>query len=109
MEVCREGERLVIRVRGEMDLDWERAHGSEVRRALDSRMRFVVFDLAETSFVDSTGLGVVAYAIRHASERVILVGAALRIRQLVHASGLGAFLTLVDGWEDIASPDHPLE
>jgi anti-anti-sigma factor len=103
VELCREDERLIIRVRGEMDLDWERTHGSRVRSAIAYQPPFVVFDLHDAVFVDSTGLGVMAYAIRHASERVILVGAALRIRQLIHASGLQELLTLVDGWDDVTS------
>jgi anti-anti-sigma factor len=91
-----------------MDLDWERTHGSDVRNALSSRPRFVVFDLSDAVFVDSTGLGLMAYAIRHASESVILVGAALRISQLIEASGLSGFLTLVDSWNDIADSSQRL-
>ena len=59
---------VVIRLRGELDV----ATSVELRRvlaqALEGRPRALVFDLADLSFVDSTGIGVLVGACRRAEE-----------------------------------------
>lgn len=59
---------VVIRLRGELDV----ATSVELRRvlaqALEEKPRDLVFDLADLSFVDSTGIGVLVGACRRAEE-----------------------------------------
>jgi anti-anti-sigma factor len=101
MQLCESGAGLLVTVQGEMDLDWERTNGSDLRAALNGALSSVVFELSDVTFVDSSGLGVMAYAVRAAPEGTFLIGAGLRIRHVIAASGLLSMLTIAESWADI--------
>jgi len=59
-EVRPEQDHVVIAPRGELDMATVGAVEQELRRQLDSGIRTLVLDLAGLSFMDSTGLHLVA-------------------------------------------------
>lgn len=65
----------VVAVRGEIDIFTAPALKREIAQAIDSGTRLFVLDLTETSFLDSTALGVIISA----SKRVRPLGGALAI------------------------------
>ena len=88
--VERQGDALVVRLGGELDL----YNAPQVRKALmdacaDSPQRLVV-DLSEVEFVDSTALGVLIEARRQLDNRraFLLAAPGLETRRALEISGL---------------------
>lgn len=73
---------VVLSPRGVVDAFSAESLGVELARAAEAGIRLVVLDLAETTLIDSSGLGAI-------------LGASLRLRER------GASLSLVAGREDV--------
>lgn len=72
-EVARHGETVVVEASGELDLSVAKAFEDELRKALSNGTSAVVLDLAQVTFIDSTGLRALirmAEETRHNGERL---------------------------------------
>ena len=92
-EIVKEGERLLARVRGEID-----HHSAKpLREGIDHSMRrerprVLVLDLGEVSFMDSSGLGFVLGRIALAEEmdcRVEIRRSSERVLRILAMGGIG--------------------
>jgi anti-sigma B factor antagonist len=94
-----EGERLVVRARGELDLASAAGFEAKLRDAIRANSFGVILDLGGVTFIDSTGLRVLisAATLSHASRRelIVLQGSA-QVKQVIEASGVEGLLPLVD-------------
>jgi stage II sporulation protein AA (anti-sigma F factor antagonist) len=92
-------DQVVIAVRGEIDL----ATAEQFREIIDEAIlpgARLVIDLASTSFIDSTGLGVLAWAQAHladSSGAVIIRSPSRSTKKILNICGLDRILTIEDG------------
>jgi anti-anti-sigma factor len=64
IEVERDGATLLISPRGELDISSTRALDVVLRKGVDGDAPRVILDLREVSFIDSTGLRLLVFALR---------------------------------------------
>ena len=92
-EIVREGDRLLARVKGEIDHHSAKPLREGIDRSLRSaRPRVLVLDLGEVSFMDSSGLGFVLGRIALAEEmdcRVEICRSSERILRILTMGGVG--------------------
>jgi anti-sigma B factor antagonist len=92
-----EGGHAVLRVAGQLDLQSVPALRTALLDLVDGSHPQVIVDLAEMTFIDSTGLGVLAAATRRASgngARLCISGAQSRVAALIRRTGLERYLPL---------------
>jgi anti-sigma B factor antagonist len=92
----------VVSLRGEIDAMTAPRLGSRLFGLADEGKRAVVVDLAEVSFMDSTGIGVLLNALRHYTARhmqMVLVCPTERVLRPFQVTGLMGHLTIVDSRE----------
>jgi anti-anti-sigma factor len=91
--VQRNGESITIAVSGELDL----ATVDRARHALDEVPpdASVVLDLSALTFIDSTGLGLIAAAAKQTGGRLTVIPN-VRTRRLLDLTGMTDRLTLLD-------------
>lgn len=68
-------------------------------KMMDAEVKDVVFDFAETEFMDSSGIGVIMGRYKKTDclgGRVIAVHANRRIRQILRMAGLDRFVEITD-------------
>jgi anti-sigma B factor antagonist len=108
VDVVRERPELVIAVRGELDL----ATAPLLRDAFEGADReagaFAVVDLAEVSFIDSSGLRVLAQCQRMLTESdernaLRLVVATDVVRRVLEVTGMHSFFSVYDALDDALS------
>jgi anti-anti-sigma factor len=96
--VRRSRDAVVVVVRGELDLATAGAL-EEVLEGSEAQARTVVLDLREVTFMDSSGLNVVAAQHRRAQadgfDFAVAVGGAPHVERLFSLSGLAGTLALV--------------
>jgi anti-sigma B factor antagonist len=95
--------RLVIAVRGAIDLFAAPELKGRLLEALDAGTREVVLDLCNASFVDSTGLGVLLAARKRLAAlggRLIVVISQPRVDRVLEIAGLDAIFEVVPTRED---------
>ena len=84
---------------GDVDATWFDQHDAEIRSVLESCPREVVIDVESVTFMDSSGLGLIARCVKECQSQqgaVYLVGSNPIIRSLVDMVGLSQMLTLVE-------------
>lgn len=80
------GEPVVVHLDGEIDLDSADAVCEHL--AIASRLgEDIVIDLRAVTFIDSTGIGVLAHAVRRGAE-IDIRGAESQVRRAIGLSGL---------------------
>ena len=92
-------ESYVIDLAGEVDLHTAPELKDELMRVIDAGGRFVIVDLTETTFVDSTTLGVLLGGLkrlRPVGGAVILVCGNPNIRKIFEITLLDRVFTIVD-------------
>lgn len=92
-----DGERVMLVVRGEVDMATAPILRSNLDKAVSESAPSVVVDLAEVTFLDSVGLGVLATAhetLREAGRQLILRGAQGTVRRVLGVSGLDQAIDL---------------
>jgi anti-sigma B factor antagonist len=92
-----EGPTTTLRVAGEVDLATADELSQAATAALESGTQTLVIDLAEVTFLDSTGLAVlVAVTNRTTADSVSLTirDPAPRVRNVINITGLGRFLPI---------------
>jgi anti-sigma B factor antagonist len=93
--------RRTLKVSGEIDVATSPALRRELNGLLDERPQELVVDLSATSFIDSSGLGVLVGVLKRlretdASETLILTGMQDPVRKVFEITGLTELFTLRD-------------
>lgn len=84
----------VIHVEGELDLFTADRFRDCLRAELTRTSGTVIVDLSGTSYIDSTGLGILLQGARRASTRLVIVSPRERITRLFRIAGLAGNMTL---------------
>jgi anti-sigma B factor antagonist len=97
-KVGEEGNELVVRASGELDVASAKTFEDQVRRAIDSEASTVVLDLEGLTFIDSTGLRTLLMAaeLSRSKARRLRVRASKEVRRAVEVSGVEDSLQLGD-------------
>ncbi|HEX6418479.1 MAG TPA: STAS domain-containing protein [Acidimicrobiales bacterium] len=88
---------VVVAVRGEIDLSTREPFGRAVRQATTAGAGRVVIDMAEITFMDSSGLAVLAEAHRALGEApgaIVLRRVRPAVRSVLTLSGLDGLLSI---------------
>jgi anti-sigma B factor antagonist len=99
VELEQEGERVVVRAWGELDLVSVKEFEAKLREAIRTSSSGVILDLGGVTFIDSIGLRVLiaAATLSHAGWReFIVVQASEQVRHVIETSGVEDLLPLVD-------------
>lgn len=91
------GDRVVLGIRGEVDILTAPDLGALVDTAIDDGHRFVVLDLAELDFMDASGLRVIAHAARRLNSlagEVVIRSPSRIVRRMLDLAGLTAVVRL---------------
>ncbi|MBO2452626.1 STAS domain-containing protein [Actinomadura barringtoniae] len=93
----------VLYLSGELDLLYTPDLRVHIRAALDSdEVIRLVLDLSELEFIDSTGIGVLVWADREATERgrhLAVSGCGPRVRRVLNVYGVAGRLRLYESAE----------
>ena len=102
VSVTQNGDSVTIELTGELDL----ATVDRARQALDDvppGTQRVVLDLTGLSFIDSTGLGLIASAAKQNGGRLAVIPDR-HTRRLLDLTGMTSHLTLLEPEDDAATP-----
>jgi anti-anti-sigma factor len=88
IETGEDGDVLVLRLVGELDLAGTATLAEAVRNAERSRHSRVLFDISGLRFIDSTGLGALVDANRRLSDRVRITRPAGQLADIFRLTGL---------------------
>ena len=99
VHVKEDGDAIVIRACGELDLDSAQTLEEELRRAMSSEASAVVLDLGSLRFIDSTGLRALLVAAKLSQRngrRLRMLRAPSALHRLLDITGLERSLPLAD-------------
>ena len=91
VEVERDGDVLVIRPGGELDISTTQTLDAELRKAIASDASEVLLELGGLSFIDSTGLRLLVFAASHPranGDRLRMLHGSATVEQVITLSGL---------------------
>lgn len=94
-----EDDRTIVSVRGDFDLQVAERVVAELEKVEKSEPALLVIDLSRLSFMDSSGMGVIAAAQARAVEggrRLVLVRPPYSVRRAFELSGFEDVVTIVD-------------
>jgi anti-anti-sigma factor len=97
--VERDGDVLVIRPSGELDLSTTQTLDAELRKGLAGDASQVILDLGGLSFIDSSGLRLLVFASargRDSGDRLRMLRATEPVQRMLALTGLDHSLPLVD-------------
>jgi anti-sigma B factor antagonist len=97
-----EGSSALVRIRGDLDLQVVDRVADALARIESDEPELLVIDLSRLSFMDSTGMGVIAAAHVRALDtgrRFVIVSPPAGVRQAFEISGLNEVITVVDDLE----------
>jgi anti-anti-sigma factor len=97
-DVGADAERVVVRPAGELDLEAADDVAAAVEKLLDDGFPHVVVDLRELSFLDSSGIHMLAEASRSAERRhraVSLIRGPRNVQRVLELTGTEALFTFV--------------
>jgi anti-sigma B factor antagonist len=98
-----EGDVSVVSAQGEVDVFTAPGLDTELDALIAAGSARLVVDLSEVAFLDSTGLGVLVKALKHAREAggwLHLVVTSDRIRKIFEITGLDASIPIFDTAQD---------
>ena len=97
-EVVRQGDDVIVRLAGELDLYNAPILREALGAAVEQPPRRLVVDLAEVSFVDSTALGVLleARSLLRDREEFVLAAPGAETRRTLQVSGLDRHIRVAD-------------
>ena len=99
-----EGDRAIVTVRGDLDLQVAELVVAELAKVEERAPALLVVDLSGLSFMDSSGMGVIAAAQARAVEagrRIVFVKPPYTVRRALELSGFGDVITVVDSVDAI--------
>lgn len=92
------GDAVVLHVRGELDEETAATFRDRLDALIErDRIRYLVLDLRQLTFMDSSGLGVLLGRLRRLQEvggRMALVRPAAHVRAVLELSGVGRLLPI---------------
>ncbi len=94
-----DGDRHVVAVRGEIDLFTAPELKQTLQEAIEGGATRVVVDLSETTFLDSTALGVLIGAVKRLRSRdgsLVIVNTDANIAKTFEITGLDQIFTILD-------------
>ena len=94
-----EGDRAIVTVRGDFDLQVAQRVVEELAKVEAGEPALVIIDLSRVSFLDSAGMGVIAAAQARATEagrNLVVVRPPYSVRRAFEVSGFGDVITVVD-------------
>ena len=97
MQLEEQGDRILVRAWGEVDYGSASTFEVELRRAFRTNAHGVMLDLGGVTFIDSTGLQVLASAATMAQARrrkLTLLDASPQVQHVIQMSGLEDLLPL---------------
>jgi anti-anti-sigma factor len=97
MQLAEQGDRVLVQAWGEIDFGSASTFEVELRRAIEANAHGVRLDLRGVTFIDSTGLQVLASAatMAQASRRELtLLDASPQVQHVIEMSGLQDLLPL---------------
>ena len=100
------GDRTVIEVGGEVDVYTAPKLDAELTSIVGSGKAAIVVDLSGVEFLDSTGLGVLVKALKHAKEAggsLAVVATSDRITKVFRITGLDSAIPLHDSVDSAVS------
>lgn len=98
----RTGDRLIVRLSGELDLQLAAVFTTEVRRALaqSSGIKHLVLDLRGVTFIDSSGVGAIIGGYKDIRSRgggqLVAFGSRPQVRRVLEFTGLLRLMALAD-------------
>ena len=95
---------LRIELVGEIDLAWYEDHRADIERALENRPALVIVDVEHVSFMDSTGLALLAKAYRRCKDQcgeVCVIYPTPFVQRTLGIVGLDQVVTVVTSDEDV--------
>ncbi len=98
--VAREGESVTVKVTGEIDMATTPALRSCLAECLAEGFSHVTMDMSEMEFIDSSGLGVLVWALKELRARdgeLIIKDPPSIARKILGVSGLTPYLEIVTG------------
>jgi anti-sigma B factor antagonist len=104
IDVLRDGEMVVVALRGELDLASAPRLQNTVEGSDTDDARLVVLDMENLEFIDSTGLRIVLAAHTRARERgqeLALTRIGPQVQRLLTITRVGEHLRIVDSPEDL--------
>ena len=102
----------VVAVSGEVDLFTAPDLKRHVERALEEHGGRLVVDLTETTFIDSSSLGVLIGAHRRLAEHdtpLVVVTENQSVRKTLRVTGLDGLFTVVGSVDDVGAADDDAE
>ena len=97
----RHGQRLVLRLRGELDAASQDQLRCAIRSDLDHHSpQVLVLDLSALRFADCSGLSAVLWAHKHLAgqgHELVLTGIQPLVRRVLHVTGLNTYLHVSTG------------
>ena len=99
-----EGDRAIVTVRGDLDLQVAERVVNEIAKVEERSPTLLVLDLSGLSFLDSSGMGVIAAAQARAIEagrRIVLVKPPYTVRRAFELSGFDDVIEVVDDLDAI--------
>ncbi len=94
-----DGEALVLRPLGNLDITTTSSLDAELRKAIAGDASEVFLDLSGVSFIDSTGVRLLVFAAAHSrsnGSRLRMLRGSVKIQQVIELSGLDHTLSFVD-------------
>ncbi|HET8820254.1 MAG TPA: STAS domain-containing protein [Thermoleophilaceae bacterium] len=99
-----ESDRAIVTVRGDFDLEVAERVVAELAKVEEREPALLVVDLSGLSFMDSSGMGVVAAAHARAVEagrRIVFVRPPYTVRRAFELSGFDDVIAVVDDLDSI--------
>jgi anti-anti-sigma factor len=99
-----DGDRTIVTVRGDFDLQVAERVVAELTKVEERSPELLVIDLSGLSFLDSSGMGVIAAAQARAVEegrRIVLIRPPYSVRRAFQVSGFDDVITVVDDLDSI--------
>jgi anti-sigma B factor antagonist len=104
IDVRREADRVVVRLRGELDMANAALLKAAIEAAYPEERSMLVLDLQELEFIDSTGLRIVLWASERCQEggrEFALTQGSPQVQRLLAVSGAGEHLRIVASADDL--------
>jgi anti-sigma B factor antagonist len=91
-----EGDDSVIHVTGELDIDTAPTLRSRIEKAVGTTPARVILDLRNTTFIDSTGLGVILRASHDFGREIVVIRSpGEQVLRVIRVTGVEPHLTIV--------------
>lgn len=108
MSEQRDGGRVVLSVRGEVDIASAPSLRQRLVEVIDDDTRLIAIDASEIGFMDSTGLGVLVGGLKRMRQQegnLVVVSPSDSVRKIFEVTGLVDVFGVVDSVEELA--DQP--